>query len=68
MISKTALFYSALLPLFAGSIGSYTGPHTGPHPIPPTSKYYGYCDYSNADFYNGWGWNPVTKTSCPPRD
>ncbi len=25
------------------------------------------CDYSNADQYNGWGWNPVTQQSCAPR-
>lgn len=26
----------------------------------------GQCDYTNADRYNGWGWNAVTATSCPP--
>jgi len=24
------------------------------------------CDYSDAALYNGWGWNPSTRTSCPP--
>ena len=24
------------------------------------------CVYSNANQYDGWGWNPVTRTSCPP--
>ena len=26
------------------------------------------CDYSNAEAYDGWGWNPVTGESCPPLD
>lgn len=26
----------------------------------------GPCDYSLAHQYNGWGWNPATRTSCPP--
>ena len=26
----------------------------------------GGCDYSNAAYNNGWGWNPSTGTSCPP--
>lgn len=26
------------------------------------------CDYSGADNFNGWGWNPVTRQSCPPQD
>lgn len=25
------------------------------------------CDYSSADQNNGWGWDPVAGTSCPPR-
>ena len=25
------------------------------------------CDYSNAGQNNGWGWDPVNKTSCRPR-
>ena len=24
------------------------------------------CDYSNAGASDGWGWNPVSGTSCPP--
>jgi len=24
------------------------------------------CDYSSADLFNGWGWNPITRQSCPP--
>lgn len=24
------------------------------------------CDYSNASQFGGWGWNPVTRQSCPP--
>ncbi len=24
------------------------------------------CDYSRAQVNNGWGWNPVSKVSCPP--
>ena len=24
------------------------------------------CDYSSADLFDGWGWNPVTLESCPP--
>ena len=24
------------------------------------------CDYSSADLFNGWGWNPITQESCPP--
>jgi len=24
------------------------------------------CDYSQAWRYGGWGWNPVTRESCPP--
>ncbi len=24
------------------------------------------CDYTDADLYNGWGWNPVEMTSCTP--
>ena len=28
----------------------------------------GQCDYSDAQLYNGWGWNPVTSESCPPID
>ena len=26
------------------------------------------CDYTNADKYDGWGWDPVRKLSCPPRE
>lgn len=25
------------------------------------------CDYTNAADYDGWGWNPVTMSSCPPQ-
>lgn len=28
----------------------------------------GACDYSNADQFNGWGWNTTTQSSCPPTD
>ncbi len=24
------------------------------------------CDYSDAALHGGWGWNPATRTSCPP--
>jgi len=24
------------------------------------------CNYSNADIFNGWGWDPVSRKSCPP--
>jgi len=24
------------------------------------------CDYSDAHKYDGWGWNPVARESCPP--
>lgn len=24
------------------------------------------CDYSTADQYDGYGWNPITRESCPP--
>ena len=26
------------------------------------------CDYSDADLYDGWGWNAVEQESCPPVD
>ena len=26
----------------------------------------GYCDYGSASSNGGWGWNPVTNSSCPP--
>lgn len=26
----------------------------------------GNCDYTDAALYNGWGWNPVTRSSCAP--
>lgn len=26
------------------------------------------CDYSNAAIYDGWGWDAVSGTSCPPLD
>lgn len=26
----------------------------------------GNCDYSDADLYDGWGWNAVAGQSCPP--
>lgn len=26
------------------------------------------CDYSDAALYNGWGWDPVARDSCPPLD
>lgn len=26
----------------------------------------GNCDYSTADQYDGYGWNPVARESCPP--
>lgn len=26
------------------------------------------CDYTDADLYDGWGWNPIAGESCPPRD
>ena len=26
----------------------------------------GSCDYTTADQYDGYGWNPVTQESCPP--
>ena len=32
--------------------------------VEPTS---GGCDYSDAAQNNGWGWNPQTRESCPPR-
>lgn len=25
------------------------------------------CNYDDADLFNGWGWNPNTRMSCPPR-
>lgn len=25
------------------------------------------CDYANADMFNGWGWDPVSRQSCAPR-
>ena len=25
------------------------------------------CDYSDSAQYNGWGWDPVARESCPPR-
>lgn len=28
----------------------------------------GACDYSDAARYGGWGWNPVSSTSCVPRE
>jgi len=24
------------------------------------------CDYSSADLFDGWGWNPILSESCPP--
>jgi len=26
------------------------------------------CDYSSAASFGGWGWNPVTRQSCPPQE
>jgi len=26
------------------------------------------CDYSAAIMFDGWGWNPVAGTSCPPKE
>lgn len=26
------------------------------------------CDYSTADQFDGWGWNPITQQGCPPLD
>lgn len=26
------------------------------------------CDYSDADQFNGWGWNNAANSSCPPLD
>ena len=26
------------------------------------------CDYSDADLYDGWGWNETARESCPPID
>lgn len=26
------------------------------------------CDYSDADLYDGWGWNAATQQGCPPED
>lgn len=26
------------------------------------------CDYSTADQFNGWGWNPITQQGCHPLD
>lgn len=26
----------------------------------------GNCDYSDAEQYDGWGWNPVTQMACAP--
>ena len=28
----------------------------------------GSCDYSDADQYDGWGWNAVTQQGCPPEN
>ena len=28
----------------------------------------GTCDYTNADLYDGWGWNSTTQQSCAPAD
>ena len=43
----------------------YTGCNVRPPnlvlPLQPDS-----CDYSTADQYDGYGWNPVTRESCPP--
>lgn len=35
-------------------------------PINTTMENSGDCDYSNANFYGGWGWNDATQSSCPP--
>lgn len=28
----------------------------------------GFCDYSNAGQFNGWGWNATAQSSCPPEE
>ena len=28
----------------------------------------GVCDYTDADQYDGWGWNATTMTACPPEN
>jgi hypothetical protein len=33
---------------------------------PVESVVSGACDYSSADLYDGWGWNPILGESCPP--
>jgi len=38
-------------------------------PVPPAPPAYSNngCDYSDALRNNGWGWDPISGTSCPPR-
>lgn len=38
-------------------------PVVPPTPAPQSANG---CNYDKAAENNGWGWNPVTKTSCPP--
>jgi len=42
---------SAVLVLFGSALSSVTQAQ---------------CNYDDADLYNGWGWNSVTRTSCAP--
>lgn len=42
---------------------------TNPQPFAPNRIVLtanGSCDYSDADLYDGWGWNAATQQGCPP--
>ena len=57
-------------PLSAATIssGSQTTAPEGPSAVSatPSPQPTNGCNYDKAAQNNGWGWNPVTKTSCPP--
>ncbi len=41
--------------------------YVGATPLPPGDTVSDGCDYTDADLYQGWGWNIYLKESCPPK-
>lgn len=58
---------SALAQQGAECLACHTGlPATEDNLIVEETPVASACDYTNADVFNGWGWNPVLGESCAP--
>ena len=58
-------------PAFAGSASAGNpgvgNPANRRTPWPGSNGASNSCTYQDAHKNNGWGWNPYTRTACPPR-